>query len=190
MLGRLINQSISHLEYRSLWGNTLPLLQNKNAIVSANLECAITNHTENPYPKVFNFALSPSNIHPLLQGHFKFVSLANNHTMDFGEPGLEETMQVLEKAHIAYAGVGFGKEDASKPALVCNDDTNIAFLSYSDHPTEWKATDTQKLGMNYINPNAYNRSEIAQHVQRAKVLAEIVVCFIHWGPNYSWEPSR
>lgn len=61
---------------------------------------------------------------------FDFVSLANNHSLDYKEAGLLETQQVLRSAGIAFAGVGRAAE-AAAPVLLERAGLKIAFLSYS-----------------------------------------------------------
>ena len=70
-----------------------------------------------------------------------YVSLANNHSMDFLAPGLLETQRVLEDTGIAFSGVG-KKKEAMMPAYLKKDEYKIAFFSFSDHYDKWAATDT------------------------------------------------
>lgn len=46
----------------------------------------------------------PSNVACLTAANIHHVSLANNHTLDFGIKGLEETCHSLEKSSISYVG--------------------------------------------------------------------------------------
>ena len=51
-------------------------------------------------------------------GGFDFVSLANNHIMDYGPDALEDTMAILREHGIAYAGAGRnlkGGQEAGAP---------------------------------------------------------------------------
>ena len=54
---------------------------------------AVTGHTT-PTPKAFNFRLSPSNADVLQQLRLNFVATANNHVLDYGQPGLADTHKV------------------------------------------------------------------------------------------------
>jgi len=195
MLGRLVDEALTVMENRAaIWGNTLPMLQNKmngavdDQIVAINLECAVTTH-DVPAPKTFNFKMSPQNIDVLHQASVGFASLANNHILDFFEDGLIETMRVLSSAGIAFAGAGLTSEAAARPAIVEASDTRVAFLSYSDHYTEWRAT-SKRSGINYIDPKNYDRQNLSQQVRVASEQADLVIVFIHWGPNWAWQPSQ
>ena len=61
---------------------------------------------------------------------FDFLSLANNHCLDYGAAGLLETQRVLQDAGIACAGAGLAAE-AARPAIVERAGLRIAFLSFS-----------------------------------------------------------
>jgi poly-gamma-glutamate capsule biosynthesis protein CapA/YwtB (metallophosphatase superfamily) len=61
---------------------------------------------------------------------FDFLSLANNHCLDYGAAGLLETQRVLQDAGMACAGAGLAAE-AARPALVERAGLRIAFLSFS-----------------------------------------------------------
>lgn len=97
-------------------------------------------------------------------------------------------MQVLDAAGVKYAGVGTPAA-AAAPAEVEEGGVKVAFLSYSDHYNTWKATDT-KLGINYIDPDSFDRSVIQEHLLAAQAVSDVVVVSIHWGPNWAWRPSQ
>lgn len=59
-----------------------------------------------------------------------FVSLANNHSLDYREAGLAETQRVLRAAGIAHAGAGRAGE-AAAPVILERAGLRLAFLSYS-----------------------------------------------------------
>jgi poly-gamma-glutamate capsule biosynthesis protein CapA/YwtB (metallophosphatase superfamily) len=197
MLGRIVDEALTVMpNHAAIWGDTLPLLSGDAApdgdpervLVSGNLECAITAH-QKPAPKTFNFKLSPHNIAALAP--FKFVSLANNHILDYFAEGLVETTTVLDSHGIAYTGAGTA-EQAAKPAIVEKLGTKIAFLSYSDHYKEWAApqNDSHVVGINFIDPDNYDKTLLQKQLQDASTHADLVIVFIHWGPNWAWHPNK
>lgn len=77
-------------------------------VVFGNLETTITSH---PYSaknvngrSVFAFRMPPSYAPILQAAGFTIFSLANNHSGDFGEIGLRDTVQHLQKAGLASFG--------------------------------------------------------------------------------------
>ena len=197
MLGRLVDEALSVMPDKStIWTDTLPLLRNggmteqhdPNAqLNTCNLECAVTDHPK-PAPKTFNFKLSPRNIEALESACIRFVSLANNHSLDYFEQGLLDSREALQKHGIAFAGVGTAHE-ATAPVVVDHGGTKVVFLGYSDHYEEWKATDIYR-GINFIDPGNYDREKLAAEIQYAASLGDLLIVFIHWGPNWRWIPSK
>src|SRR3954462_12260900 len=66
----------------------------------ANLECSVA-RGGTPEQKRFTFHASPGVV-GVLSRHFGAVSLANNHSGDFGKSALEETMANLREGRLAF----------------------------------------------------------------------------------------
>ena len=62
---------------------------------------------------------------------FRVVTLANNHTMDFGPLALQDTLAALDENGILYTGAGMDLDDARAPALLKIKGRTLAFLAYS-----------------------------------------------------------
>lgn len=45
-------------------------------------------------------------------------------------------------------------------------------------------------GINFIDPTAYDRDDVANQVASVASQADMVIVFIHWGPNWAWQPSE
>lgn len=59
------------------------------------------------------------------------VSLANNHVMDWGEPGLRSTIRALDDAGIRHAGAGLDLVEAARPVMLEARGHRVAFLSWA-----------------------------------------------------------
>jgi poly-gamma-glutamate synthesis protein (capsule biosynthesis protein) len=57
--------------------------------------------------------------------------LANNHALDFGQEGLEETLDTLDELGIATVGAGRSAAEAQRPALFTRRGLRLAFLGYA-----------------------------------------------------------
>jgi len=81
----------------------------------------------------FNFRSHPAGLRHLVASGFNLLSLANNHSMDYGVAGLNETLKhvgVLENESLAVAtGVGMNRGEASRPQKVKVKNSDIAFAS-------------------------------------------------------------
>jgi len=83
MLGRLVNRHLASVPPEHPWGDTLSVLRSADALI-VNLECVISNRGE-PWPgKIFTFRSDLKNVAVLTAAGVTAVSLANNHSMDYG----------------------------------------------------------------------------------------------------------
>jgi poly-gamma-glutamate synthesis protein (capsule biosynthesis protein) len=107
MLGRGVNAELRRVQSESIWGTTLPVLRSTDAVI-ANLECAITSQQKPTTitPKVFHFRADPVAAGALPIANVRCVSLANNHSLDFGEEGLFDTLDALDHAGVVHTGAG------------------------------------------------------------------------------------
>lgn len=83
----------------------------------ANLETIVTDRNDlDAIPKAFNFRMHPSGFKHLLNRGFNVFSTANNHAMDYGPRGAEETLRHLAGMPpdrlLAWPGLGQGRRDA------------------------------------------------------------------------------
>jgi len=187
-------QSLGH---KFVWGNTLDFFHNSDVNI-INLETSITTNTEKD-PKEFNYQMHPDNVKALLEARVHYCSLANNHTLDFKVKGMFDTMEHLNKAKIAWAGVGKNRDEAYRPALLRIKDTNIACYSFSDHYQRWAAGPT-KPGINYLDPEGCTDADVQKlkddiaalraDFERKGEELDIVVLSYHWGSNYCWRPPK
>ncbi len=69
----------------------------------ANLECSLTD-SDNRTDKTFTFKCDPEYANIMVEGNVEFVTLANNHVLDYGEEGYKDTKKALDDVGIAYAG--------------------------------------------------------------------------------------
>jgi poly-gamma-glutamate synthesis protein (capsule biosynthesis protein) len=172
----------------------LPLLDAADLRI-INLECAITEHKQ-PWthtPKVFHFRADPSAIEVLRAARVDGCSLANNHTLDFEEQGLLDTLKHLEAAGIRYAGAGRNREEAAQPALLearPDHSSRVALLAFTDNEPPF-AAGPDRPGTNYLpvslEPEVLARVE-AGVTTAHEAGADIVVFSNHWGPNMVQRP--
>lgn len=185
MLGRMTNEMISKTSYAYPWGNVLPLLK-KNDLNFINLETTLTTSTHK-VPKVFNFKADPDKVQTLKMGTIHVVNLANNHILDFGESGLQETISTLNKAGIAHVGAGDTIEAARKSAIITKNNIKIGILGYTDNEPDWKATST-KPGINYIQIGDIDT--IKEDIKKIRPNVDLLIISLHWGPNMKERPSK
>ncbi|MBP1752117.1 MAG: putative enzyme of poly-gamma-glutamate biosynthesis (capsule formation)-like protein [Geobacteraceae bacterium] len=153
-------------------------------ITVGNLEAPITRTGTEFTGKKFRFKTSPRAAQALRRAGFSVLTLANNHMLDFGSVGLEETRKHLERAGILYTGAGKNLAIARKPALVYVKGKRVAFLAYSlTLPPEFFAEANRPGTVPGFTP--YFREDIAQ----AKLNADYVIVSFHWGAEKAVTPK-
>ena len=146
-------------------------------IVFGNLEGPLTAGGANETPKQYVFRSPPDKVAPALaRAGFNIVSLANNHSLDYGPQGLEDTRAALEKAGIHAVGAGRNLAEARTPVYIVKDGVTVAFLAYSlTFPEEfWAGPDKPGTAFGH-------EQDVRADVAAARQKADIVVVSFHWG---------
>lgn len=146
-------------------------------IIFGNLEGPLTDGGATGVAKQYVFRSPPDKVAPALaRAGFNVVSLANNHTLDYGPEGLEDTRAVLEKAGIRHAGAGRNTAEARQPVYMVAGGVTVAFLAYSlTLPEEfWAGADRPGTAFGH-------EKHVRADVAAARATADIVVVSFHWG---------
>ena len=158
-------------------------------IVIGNLEGALTDRGD-PWPKGYNFRTPPQYAAGLAQAGFGFVSLANNHAMDYGATGLTDTMAALDAARVAHGGAGADFAAANAPDYVSANGVTVGIVSCVLTPDEyggfsiwqWRALDGPGLAV-------CTEQDLAQSIAAARAHADFVLVFAHAGSEYVPAPD-
>ena len=130
--------------------------------------------------KAYTFRADLDRVSLLQELGADIVSLGNNHTYDYGEEGLFDTMEVLEEAGIAYVGAGENIEDASKIVYVVANGKKIAFVAATEieRTTQYtkEATATEAGVLKTRNPQRF-----VNVIKQAAKTSDYVIAVPHWG---------
>ena len=156
-------------------------------IAFANLEGNLSDKGANQ-GSIYSFRIDPRALEGLIYAGFDVLSLANNHSLDYGPTALFDTINRLNQVGIKTSGAGKNEETANAPAIFeLSDGTKIAYLAYTDlYPKSFEATPTS-AGISH-----YSEELIIQAIQKAKAEtgADLVVVSLHWGYEYELEPAN
>lgn len=195
MLGRGVNQALSAMRPEEPWGDTLGLLADADVRI-VNLECALTSHRRgwSRSFKVFHFRADPDAVKVLQAARIDLCSLANNHTLDFEEQGLLDTLRHLDAAGIRHAGAGHGRDEAARPAVidVGSEGIKLALVAFTDNQPDFSAGPSHP-GTNYlpVSLDAKTLGRVEAAIASAREMgAGIVVFSNHWGPNMVLRPPE
>lgn len=193
MLGRLVKEAILLHGANYPLGQITPLLH-RGDFVLINLECAITNHLSHwpGVPKAFYFGAPPEAARILTDNNIKLVSLANNHILDFDVQGLHDTLRLLKRQDIRFAGAGKDKNEAYRPVSIQINDQIFGMVAFCDHQQDF-AADSQSPGIAYLDLHDEEQSIKQFQLSINEMKNEGInwpILSLHWGPNRVHRPSN
>lgn len=176
-----------------IWGDALEVLEAVGPDLRiVNLETSVTT-SDVPWPdKGINYRMHPKNVPVLTAAGIDCCALANNHVLDWSQPGLEETLDTLRDANIRFAGAGHDAEEASAPAefdLPGSGTLRVYSAGSSDSGVDrnWAAR-ADRPGVNHLDrldPSATRMVE--QRIEAEKQPGDLAVASIHWGGNWGYD---
>jgi poly-gamma-glutamate capsule biosynthesis protein CapA/YwtB (metallophosphatase superfamily) len=179
-----------------IWGDALEELARAAPDARIiNLETSVTSWDEYRVDRGINYRMHPDNITCLTAGRIDVCVLANNHVLDYGYAGLEETLDTLTAAGLKTAGAGRNMTEARRPAIIDLLDTHrvlvFAFGTRSSGiPPTWGATPNCP-GIDFLaDLSPATADQILQRVDQVRQPGDIVVASIHWGSNWGYEVPR
>ena len=149
-------------------------------VVVVNLETAIT-RSDGAASKQFTFRAPPEVLAGLLADGVDVASLANNHGMDFGREGLEDSLRASEETGLPLIGAGRDAAEAFAPWTTTIGGHRVAVLAATqvlDSSLEqaWTAGPA-KPGL----ASAKEPARLLAAVRRAAEEADTVAVVLHWG---------
>jgi poly-gamma-glutamate synthesis protein (capsule biosynthesis protein) len=144
--------------------DTIKDFLNSFDFVIGNLEGPINETTKDFPDSALTFSFDKKSIESLKVGNFSLVSLANNHTLNMGREGLNETRDILNESNIASTG----------DPIDCDPD----YLYQKDGITYY--------GVNVTFSNNCSNKQIASRVEDIKFYNQetFLIVLVHWGTEY------
>ncbi len=196
MLGWGVEERIKGGPSRYPFESVTPILKSSD-ITFGNLEAPLTTESKKAvwdYTKILDKPViidgktygssiyckaDPIAAERLSQDGFNILSLENNHIMDYGQEGLNETLEVLAKHDIKTIGAGKNLLEARKPAIFRINGVNVGILAYCDTYIAGK----RRPG---VAPTKY----IEQDIKNLKDNADFIIVSIHQGMDVSEYPLK
>jgi poly-gamma-glutamate synthesis protein (capsule biosynthesis protein) len=170
-LGRLVAAG------RDPFAAVAPLL--RADIRVGNLECTVATVGNPAADKRYTFRANPR-VLPVLRRHFDAVSVANNHSGDFGRDTFLQTLDHLDATGIGRFGGGRSLREAHRPLLIERGGLRIALLGYNEFMPRMFEAEADAPGV------AWSEDEqVAEDIADARRVwgADLVIPVMHWG----WE---
>lgn len=153
-------------------------------LLFGNLEGVVSDKGINQ-GSVNSFRAIPASIEGLAFAGFDVLSLANNHSLDWGREALVQTIDLLDTKGIVAVGAGRDKLTANEVKIKEVNGVKIAFLAYTDlMPTGFKATE-KNAGI-----SDFDLQKIKEKIGEAKLMADLVFVSMHWGEEYQTRSNQ
>jgi poly-gamma-glutamate capsule biosynthesis protein CapA/YwtB (metallophosphatase superfamily) len=182
-------------DFNYIWGVALAVLDRMAPDARIiNLETSVTTASE-PWPKGINYRMHPQNVACLTAAKVDCCVLANNHVIDWGFGGLEETLATLRKSGLRTAGAGADAFEAAAPATIgLRDGRHVLVYGYgsptSGIPEEW-AAGPRRPGVNFVDElSAAAARRIGALTASGRTARDLVVASVHWGSNWGYAIPR
>lgn len=163
MLGRSVMAVSLDREDTSHPFREIAAVLNRSDISFVNLENAVVENCPKVYRNTLKFCALPSMLDGLTLAGIDVVTLANNHSRNYGEEGLEETKMHLESQGIKYT-------DRSLAVFEKNSVT-FGFLGFDFTVTEPTQEDFDL-------------------VRESDKLVDVLILGLHWGVEYTPDPRE
>ncbi len=161
------------IKTRSPFSKVNELFQNADFVIG-NLEAALTDVNLCPEePESVVLRGSPRDAHILTSANFRVLQVANNHTVQHGDEGFEETVSVLRANGIEPVGL-----NGQSVHVIEVKGRRIGFLSASDVPDNTNKCQSkyQKLDDDFLN-----------RVKNSVAKVDHLFVLFHWGLESSTE---
>lgn len=180
MLGNGETHMLDPAGYDAAVAAVLPLIDGE--FVIANLEGPITSHNQPLHPgKEFYYRAEPESAWALSKAGIDAVGLANNHSMDMGVVGLDETIRLSANAGMHSFGAGRNLAEAERPLMLRTDRGTIGVVAIGENYGKESRADEASPGTVVFSPATVQRGYDLAHAAGA----DWVVAFVHWGDNYT-----
>jgi poly-gamma-glutamate synthesis protein (capsule biosynthesis protein) len=182
------------VKFSYVWGDVLAKLDEVRPDARIiNLETSIT-QCDDYERKGINYRMSPENTPCLTAAGIDCCVLANNHVLDWGRRGLEETVAMLAANKLKSTGAGQNSENAAAPAVIdIGEKGRVIIFGFgsvtSGIPRRWRAT-ADRSGVNLLaDYSGETVDEIAMRIRAVGRPGDIIVASIHWGANWGYDIS-
>jgi len=148
------------------------IADSKPDLIYANLEGPITDFAPKKlHPNNLTFTFDPSVTPILAQTGFNVLGLANNHSLNYGQVGLDQTRNYLTQNNIYYFGSPLNQEKLSY--IIEKSNQKLAFVGYNE-----------------LSTNNFEKVKTSIQKIKQEKLADFIIFFPHWGNEYQTKFSK
>lgn len=195
MLGGGVADIVAQSGPNAPFASMMPMLRSVDAVVG-NLECTLSSRGASTPAKSAEAVKAhrewllrgpPEAAAGLASAGFAAMSVANNHTMDYGPIALRDTIAALGDQGIGATGAGSNLVEAWQPAFFVRNGVRFALLGFSTIlPRGFAATVRDPgvaAGRNLSTGEIDDRAikDMAAAIRAARRKADVAIVYYHWG---------
>jgi poly-gamma-glutamate capsule biosynthesis protein CapA/YwtB (metallophosphatase superfamily) len=141
-----------------------------------------------------SFAANPAVLPALAGAGFDLLSLANNHTGDFGPVAFRRTMQRLDRSPIERIGAGVNARAAWRPVVLRTHGLRFGFVAFNAIGETPRATSTHagvaevRMGPRTGPLNHHDLHRLTSTIRSLARRTDVVIALPHWGEQYTNVP--
>jgi poly-gamma-glutamate synthesis protein (capsule biosynthesis protein) len=180
------------VDERYIWGKAFDVWAHRQPDLRiVNLETSITTSEDYSRGKGIHYRMHPDNVGCLTAASIDCCALANNHVLDWGRSGLEETLATLRAAGVATTGAGRNIVEARRPARLSVPGKADVLVFAAAHnssgvPQTWRAGE-RRPGVHLLDKlDRDGADRLAGFISETRRPDDIVVLSIHWGSNWGF----
>lgn len=148
-------------------------------ILFGNLETVLSNYGRKT-EKAVSLHTSPEKVFYLTDARFDILNIANNHMMDLGLEGFNETLEVLNRNNLKF--VGAGNQKFNQPyQIIDKRGIRFGFLGY------WEGGFRDPKESVFIN--RINEENISADIRNLRLQCDFIIISLHWGIENVFYPS-
>jgi poly-gamma-glutamate synthesis protein (capsule biosynthesis protein) len=176
-----------------IWGDALAEMDRRlPELRLVNLETAVTTSMKAWPDKGVHYRMHPANMACLSAAQINACSLANNHVLDWGRPGLTQTLHTLRQAGIHSAGAGVDAAAAQAPAVLpLGDGRRLLMFSWATLdcgvPASWSATPVRSGIALLPDLKEADAQRLTTHISAWRQAGDRVLVSLHWGNNWGMD---
>lgn len=194
MLGRQVGQAAAAAGDPSAPLRPMAERLGRADITVGNLESTLSDDGAPRQPGDDSFAAPPAVLRGLADTGFDVLSLANNHSGDYGRPALVETVRAFTGSGIEPLGAGADRREAWRPVVVEHKGVRVGFLAFNAIGETWRAGSRSAGAASLrMDPRTgpldpADLDAVTDRVRRLAVRTDVLIVLPHWGDQYTHEP--
>jgi gamma-polyglutamate biosynthesis protein CapA len=190
MMGRHVENIVQQNGEAYIFRYVKPYLEDAD-YVSGNFEHPVLLEEEDNYVKAEKYIHLRTNkevAQATKEAGFSVMNIANNHLMDYGAKGLEDTVKAFKEIGLDYVGAGEDLQQAKNTVYKEVNGVRIATLGFTDAYVKGFVATKEDPGVLSMNPELLFE-QIGLAKSNTNGNADLVVVHAHWGQEYDDEPS-